>query len=101
MKQQPPEQKMKKAIFATFFFTKKAFFGPNARKQRKLCTPLWKLGSEKSSETTIFTERNDVDHLLTLQCGPLTDPKTPQIWTTYWPHNMYVVRPLKMQSMFS
>ena len=44
MKQQPPEQKMKKAIFAIFW---KMFLDQNTRKQQKLCTALWKLGSEK------------------------------------------------------
>ena len=88
MKQQPQNKKSEKGNFGHSFW--KAFFGPNTRKHLKLCTPLWKLGSEKSSETTNFIERNDVDHLLTLQCGPLIDPKTPQMWTTYWPYNIYI-----------
>ena len=39
--------------------------------------------NKKTFETTIFIERNDVDHQLTLQFGPLIDPKPPKMWTTY------------------
>ena len=66
---------MKEASFAFFFSN--AFFGPKHQKTAKFCTSLRKLGSEKSSEPPIFIERIDVDQLLTLQCGPLIDPKTP------------------------
>ena len=76
MKQQPPEQKMKKAVFP--FLKKKKLLGTKTPENNENSAhPSEKLGSEKSSETTIFIERNDVDHLLTLQCGPLIDPKTP------------------------
>ena len=74
MKQQAPKQKNEKPKICHFL---KACFLDQSKK-RKLCTPLWKLVSKKSSETPIFVELNDVDHLLTLQCGPLIDPKTPK-----------------------
>ena len=69
-------------------FLKACFRTKNTRKGRKLCTPLWKLGSQKSSETTIFIGKlmgtsywpNQVDQLLTLK---------PQMWTSYWPYSIY------------
>ena len=75
-------------MFATFLLA--CFLDQHTGKKRKLCTPLWKPGAINPLKPHIFIERNDVDHLLTLQCGPLIDPKTPRAWTTYWPYSVYI-----------
>ena len=71
MKQQPTEQKNEKGILPLFL--KCLFWTKTPENNEALHTPL-KLGSE-NSDTTIFTERNDVDHLLTLLFAPKKAPK--------------------------
>ena len=92
MKQQAPEQK-KKPICATFL---KPFCDQSTRKKKKKkqknknsAHPSENL-DQKILWNPYFIERDNVDHLLTLQCGPLIDPKTPKMWTTYWPYSPYV-----------
>ena len=52
MHQQPPEQQIDKGHGYHPPFEKPVFLDQDTRKRRKLCTPLWKPGSQKSSETT-------------------------------------------------
>ena len=70
-------KRLKKGM-ATIPFFKILFLNQNTRKRGKLWSPLWKLGLQKSSETTTFKEQSDVDHLLTQQCGPPIDHKKPK-----------------------
>ena len=83
-------KKCKTELLPLSWRTKKTCFGTKHQETTKtLHTPL-KTWFRKSSETTISIEQNDVYHLLTLQCGPLIGPKTPECRPLLDPKHIYI-----------